>query len=155
MKVKTLSAKTIARIGAIAAMQAMPAHVRGAALAAGDAAAYAAAKQDGLELFYEALKDRRNYATLPALARAVLKLSADTALTTPTSLKGLSSFEEELATIVTSDAYASQHNKAQLARARRVAGMVHAAYEAAIDEVAARNAAKAAANAANKSKVAA
>jgi hypothetical protein len=149
-KNKTLSVKTLARRAAIEAIKAQPAHVRGAALAAGDTAAYAAAKQDGAELFYAALKERSTYATLPALARAVLKLNASAPLTTPTSLKGLSSFAEELRAIVASEAYTSQHNKAQHMRARRIAGMITAAYERAVDEVAARNVAKAAIAAANK-----
>jgi hypothetical protein len=140
---KTPAASTLARRAAVSTMQVMPAHLRGLALAAGDSAALAAAKLDGLELAYAALKDRANYKTLPLVVSVIFQTSE--AFTEPTSLERFKLFAAECDNFVTAQRANATVKNATKQRSRRLNGMVQAALLNATNEVNARHAAKLAA----------
>lgn len=143
---KPLSVKTIARNEARAAMAKLPAHLQGLSLAAGDSAAYAVAKAQGLELAYSVLRDRAQYHTLMLVAGVFLPTCE---WTKPTSLRGLEAFAlqcTEQSAVQCADAAVPSSKKM---RGKRFTGMVQAALANAYGAIAERAAAKldAAANA--------
>lgn len=143
---KPLAAKTIARTEARAAMAKLPAHLQGLALAAGDSAAYAVAKANGLELAYSVLRDRAQYHTLALVAGVFLPPCE---WVKPTSLKGLELFAAQCAEQSALQVLDAAAPSARKMRGKRFAGMVQAALVNAHATVAERAAAKldAAANA--------